>query len=259
MTERRERNGTDPGIDVPRRRAPLDLIERPSEEAPFREIAGTLTDAVNELSARVNTIDGDVIETKVEVMRQGGALNRIETRQQESGAAMDRMADAIDKMRQVVLGPGEELPPVRKEMPSSVHLLEDTTTALNDELARRASLSPGPLVEATPEELTGITKEVLQRVLDKRDKAKKTAEELERLRAEARARNRATQKKADDRRSVIRTVVAGAILGVMTVVGGYLWAEARHAAGILEGQHEAPPVLVPVPAVLSAPPAAPHP
>ena len=52
-----------------RPREPLRAVRSPNDDAQAREVGAMVIDAVNALSARVNAIDEDVLDTKVEVFR----------------------------------------------------------------------------------------------------------------------------------------------------------------------------------------------
>ena len=57
-----------------RPREPLGAVHSPREDAQAREIGAMVVDAMNALSARVNAIDEDVLETRLEVFRIGREL-----------------------------------------------------------------------------------------------------------------------------------------------------------------------------------------
>jgi len=162
------------------------------------------------------------------------------------------------------------LPPMRDRRPTYDEIGEHVVAKVAEELRKRASKSPGPMVEETPEALTALIREVLDTELTTRaehEKQQRDAAELaERRRQEAVQRQEAEQRLKDRRAAIIKWV--GGVAGTLAT-GAITWGahvaslKAEHALGVKEGKLEAPAMIVPMPVSAPAmsapmpPPAAP--
>ena len=117
-----------------RPREPLRAVRTPNDDAQAREIGAMVIDAVNALSARVNAIDEDVLETRLEVFRIGREL----------------------------------APPVR-EKEASIHEYDPALASLRRGLKKAAVSKDNPLTEA---DLTRLVDREVDKVLTRIGEAK---------------------------------------------------------------------------------------
>lgn len=229
MSDRDRRNGNGNGGPDPYKRRPaLTLLPRvDDEEEGLRGPVVRLVDAQNAATIRLNAIDDDLIQLQVAMFDVAADVRLLKecllTKQQR---------DSGDHY-------------VRDTMPSHVLILEETKAALASELAKKASQSPGPLVEAAPEEITDIAERVFKRELAKRERAK----EFARLQQEEAARKQAEVERAghraETRRAIVRSVIASVITAAILGTCGYLYGAAQ---GFKQGKAATPEMRGTLPA-----------
>jgi hypothetical protein len=152
------------------------------------------------------------------------------------------------------------VPPMRPSQPSSFDLLEHASAAFKTELEHRASETPGPSLEATPEELSKLAEDVFAREFAKREQAK----EFERLTKIEQGDLQRERERADFRKQV-RVGVAVGVLVTLTVAavtymtGRVTGQTAGHDQGFAEGIQHAPHHEEPAaPTAAATQPAAPN-
>ena len=219
---------------------------------------GTIAAAHNDfVERRLPQLEQDVDETKGAAMAACGMAK--EARDEVRGLRIQLIGGGLAQ---------PPLPPMHDRRESYSEIVEHVTAAAESELAKRASNTPGPGVDSTPEEVGELLREALKRELDKRadqDKRRHDEAELaayrerERAENEARAENDARKRDRDDKdRRARRLLIFKWVLGIAgpLVTASILWM--AHIASLkaegdkrfTEGRASGPAVFMPVPVPL---------
>jgi hypothetical protein len=151
------------------------------------------------------------------------------------------------------------LPPMRDRSKTYDEIGNHVIVKIKEELDKRASASPGPLVEDTPEALTAVIRQVLDEELNARTEqdrqARDTAELAERRRRDALAAKEEIDRRAQRRAQIVKWVggvAATLAVSFLSWLGHQAQLRAEHALGFAEGRRDAPAIIVPVPSAAVA-------
>ena len=269
---------------LPARRPPLHIVRLP-EDAPGtpRQV---LVDALLAVTARVNTIDEDVLQVHIVALRLVGAHDDLTRSVEELDIDVREVLVEIRELSTAVktaIPVPPSLPPMRARSTSTLDLVESLTAEAERDFRKRADETPGPGVGDPPEALAERFKTMLEAAFaerEARDQAHADAVDLERLRSEEEARfenarrtaaktkadaeqkviddeKDSKQRKKDFRNGLIKWV--GVVTSGLTVLfiawlAAQAYAEHRHDVGVAEESARGHvPVLVAVtPEVASA-------
>lgn len=153
-------------------------------------------------------------------------------------AAAARAEAGVEALRAEIRSVAPTLPPMRPESPSSVDVVETTTSRIGQKLKEIARESDGPNVDADPERLEREMRKILEAELAKREAARN----VERLAAIDEER----KLRAQNRASMVRGVVIGVVTASILGAGSCAWSTARSkAAGALEERLRGPTYTAP--------------